>query len=212
MRAIQAVLLEPAGCLAEFQAADFIQAARQLSSNAGAEPTTGSQAYWRFVKLLGQTGGGPSLLERKDVQKFELQAVDNAELYEDVTAALHQLRQMDVKVLIASSLSRAAVDRFLERFSLRELLTGSVTRDEANDVMAQPLLKAAKDASLDPARTIYLTDAEEGLIIGKEVGMNVMLMINDHDEGHRLAGYDPAGGIVSLIELPDGLRLIAQQK
>jgi hypothetical protein len=77
--------------------------------------------------------------------------------------------------------------------------------------MAQPLLTAIKDASLDPARTIYLTDTEEGLMLGKEVGTNAMLMINDHDEGHRLAGYDPAGGIVSLIELPDGLRLIAQQ-
>ena len=211
MQAIQAVILEPAGCLAEFRAADFHEAAGRLSGSAGAGPTTGSQAYWAFVRLLATRRGRLTPPERKDLQKLELQAVDNAQLYEDVTVALHQLRQMDIKVLIASSLSREAVDHFLEKFSLRELFTGSVTRDEADGVMAQPLLKAIKGASLDPAGTIYLADTEEGLMIGKEVGVNAMLMINDHDEGHRLAGYNPAGGIVSLIELPDGLRLIAQQ-
>lgn len=41
MQAIQAVILEPAGCLAEFRAADFNEAARQLSRSPG------TTYYWR---------------------------------------------------------------------------------------------------------------------------------------------------------------------
>jgi hypothetical protein len=36
-------------------------------------------------------------------------------------------------------------------------------------------------------------------------------MINDYDEGRMLAERSPAGGIVSLAELPDFLRLIEQR-
>jgi hypothetical protein len=36
-------------------------------------------------------------------------------------------------------------------------------------------------------------------------------MINEYDEGRALAERNPAGGIVSLAELPDALRLIEQR-
>lgn len=210
MQAIQAVILEPVGCLAEFRAEEFNEAALLLSRSTGVALMTGSQAYWRFVRLLARRGSLTPPI-RSALEKLELQAIENSQLYEDVTLALRQLKQMDINVLMASSLSRGAVGRFLEKFSLRGLFTISLTRDEASGVMARPLLKTIKEASLDPSRTIYLADTEEGLEIAKEVGVNSILMINDHDEGHRLAGYNPAGGIVSLSELPDGLRLIAQQ-
>jgi beta-phosphoglucomutase-like phosphatase (HAD superfamily) len=211
MQAIQAVIIEPVGCLAEFRAEEFNEATLKLSKRAAAGPKSGSQAYWRFVGLLARRRRSLTPPIRRALKKLELQAIENSQLYDDVTLALRQLMQMDIKVLMASSLSRGAVGRFLEKFSLRGLFTGTLTRDEASGVMARPLLKAIKEASLDPSRTIYLADTEEGLEIAKEVGVNSILMINDHDEGHRLAGYNPAGGIVSLSELPDGLRLIAQQ-
>jgi len=37
-----------------------------------------------------------------------------------------------------------------------------------------------------------------------------MLMFNDYDEGKRLAMLGPSGGIVSLHELPDAIRLVAE--
>jgi hypothetical protein len=36
-------------------------------------------------------------------------------------------------------------------------------------------------------------------------------MMNDPDEARRLAMHDPAGGIVSLHELPDFVRLVAAE-
>jgi hypothetical protein len=36
-------------------------------------------------------------------------------------------------------------------------------------------------------------------------------MMNDPDEARRLATHNPAGGVVSLHEIPDFIRLIAAQ-
>ena len=41
-------------------------------------------------------------------------------------------------------------------------------------------------------------------------GATYQALINDYDEGRRLAMYGPTGGIVSLHELPDFVRLVAE--
>jgi hypothetical protein len=64
-------------------------------------------------------------------------------------------------------------------------------------------------ASLDLA--IFLTTTEEGLNAAKAAGIRPILMMNDPDEARRLAMLEPAGGIVSLHELPDFIRLVAAQ-
>jgi hypothetical protein len=58
---------------------------------------------------------------------------------------------------------------------------------------------------------MFLTDTAEGLKVAKHVGVNAILMMNDPDESRRLAMHNPAGGIVSLHELPDFIRLIRAQ-
>jgi hypothetical protein len=66
-------------------------------------------------------------------------------------------------------------------------------------------------AHLDPVRLLVLADTAEGLDMTKRLGLNAMLLINEYDEGRALAERNPAGGIVSLAELPDALRLIEQR-
>jgi len=56
-----------------------------------------------------------------------------------------------------------------------------------------------------------LADTAEALELIKQQSLNAMLMINDYDEGRALAEHHPSGGIVSLAELPDALRLIEQR-
>jgi hypothetical protein len=56
-----------------------------------------------------------------------------------------------------------------------------------------------------------LADTAPGLELAQQLGLNPMLMINDYDEGRALAERNPAGGIVSLAELPAALRLIEQR-
>ena len=113
--------------------------------------------------------------------------------------------------MLVSSLSRAAVTRFIERHALADLLAGAVTRDEAGGVMGKVLSAVIQKAQLVPAHVMALADTAQGLAIAKQLGVNAMLMINDYDEGRALAERHPAGGIVSLAELPDALRLIEQR-
>ena len=209
MEVIKAVLFEPVGCLAEFRPDEFVSAAADLFG-AGPNPeATGSQAYWRLLSLMEQRTAAADMLLR--LEQLELQAVEHAELYEDVRWSLEELKSLGVAAVLASSLSRPAVARFIERHALADLLAGAVSRDEAGGVMAAVVRSVIDRAQLDPTRVMVLADTAEGLDMTKRLGLNAMLMINEYDEGRALAERNPAGGIVSLAELPDALRLIEQR-
>ncbi len=102
--------------------------------------------------------------------------------YEDAEPSLSQLQALGVKVLEVTSLSR--------------------------DV----LIRAVADAALLPDRVICLTDTEEGLRAAKDAGVQPVLMMNDPDEAMRLTALEPAGGIVSLLELPDFVRFVNRKQ
>jgi FMN phosphatase YigB (HAD superfamily) len=209
MEAIKAVLLEPVGCLAEFAPDTFDRAAADLF---GARPdgeASGSQAYWRLLGLMDERPLSDTDLAR--LEDLELAAVEHAALYEDALPCLAELKSLGVATVLVSSLSRTAVARFIERHALADLLAAALTRDEAGGVMGKVLRAVIAKAQLVPAHVMALADTAEGLTIAKQLGLNAMLMINDYDEGRALAERNPAGGIVSLAELPDALRLIEQR-
>jgi phosphoglycolate phosphatase-like HAD superfamily hydrolase len=147
--------------------------------------------------------------ERQLIEALEVQAVGATSAYEDVAPALAELKAMGVKLFIASSLSNAAITHLLERNSLNEFFSAVWTRDNAGGVKAVPLAAAVGGASLKPEQVMFLTDTAEGLKVAKTVGVHSILMMNDPDESRRLAMHDPAGGIVSLHELPDFIRFVA---
>ena len=101
------------------------------------------------------------------------------------------------------------MNRFLEKFSLAPYFSGVWTRDSAGGVKATPLRKALDAIGVPPEHVICLVDTADSIELANRVGVNSMLMINDHDEGKRLAMVGPTGGIVSLHELPDAIRLVA---
>jgi phosphoglycolate phosphatase-like HAD superfamily hydrolase len=168
VEAIKAVLFEPVGCLAEFRPDEFVSAAADLFG-AGPNPeATGSQAYWRLLGLMEQRAASAEMLLR--LQQLELQAVEHAELYEDVRWSLEELKSLGVAPVLASSLSRPAVARFIERHALADLLAGAVTRDEAGGVMGKVLRAVIEKAQLVPAQVMALADTAEGLAAAKQLG------------------------------------------
>ncbi len=209
MDTIKAVLLEPVGCLAEFRPDEFASATSDLFGTSPDAEASGSQAYWGLLGLMQQ--GTISAENTARLEALELQAVERAELYEDVRFAFEELKSLGVAAFLVSSLSRAAVARFIERHALAELIAGSFSRDDAGGVMAAPLRAAVAHAGLEPAHVMALADTAPALDMIKRLGLNAMLMINDYDEGRALAERNPAGAIVSLAELPDALRLIEQR-
>ncbi len=143
------------------------------------------------------------------VEALEAEAVDGASIYEDVAPVLAELKTMGIRLIIATSLSRAAAIRFVERCSLGEFFSGIWTRDDAGGVKSAPLLGALAGASLPPEKTMFLTDTVEGIKAARSAGVHPILMMNDPDEARRLAMHNPAGGVVSFHEIPDFIRLIA---
>jgi beta-phosphoglucomutase-like phosphatase (HAD superfamily) len=61
----------------------------------------------------------------------------------------------------------------------------------------------------EPDETLYVTDNAEGLAKARAAGMIPILLMHDPDEAMRLVANNPAGGVVSLLELPDFIRYVA---
>lgn len=207
---IEGVVFEPVGCLAEFGATEFNEIVSRVFGRKKRHGKSGSHVYWRLLSLMQRSDKKLGASEKKVIEELEIQAVNNAELYEDVVPALSELKTLGTKLLIASSLSAAALDRFLEKNSLNDFFPQVWNRDNAGGVGIVPVFKALQSAALAPERVMVLADTEEGLNVAKDLGVNSILMINDYDEGRRLALHPPTGGIVSLAELPDAIRLIAE--
>jgi phosphoglycolate phosphatase-like HAD superfamily hydrolase len=211
MRIVKAVLVEPVGCLAEFPAEEFNEIAGSLFQSWAASGLSGSEAYWQLLDLMEETGVGLTASNAAIAEELELQAIDRVQLYEDVAPALAALEAMEIELVIATSLSTTAVNRFLEKFSLAPYFSGVWTRDNAGGVKAAPILKAIETVGVPPEQVMCLVDTADSIELANRVGVNSMLMFNDYDEGKRLAMLGPTGGIVSLHELPDAIRLVTSR-
>jgi phosphoglycolate phosphatase-like HAD superfamily hydrolase len=205
MRNIDGILLEPVGCLAEFPPGPFHEIAVRLLGRRGKQSSSGSRSYWHLLRLLD--GVSPQPL----AEELEIAAVNAASVYEDAVPALAELKAMGVHLSIASSLSAAAITRFLEKHSLGQFFADVWNRDNAGGVKAVPLIRALRSASLPSENVIFLTDTAEGIKVARSAGVHPILMMNDPDEARRLATHNPSGGVVSLHEIPDFVRLIAAQ-
>lgn len=211
MQTIEGLLLDPVGCLAEFPSRPFHEIAVRLFGRKGKASPSGSRSYWHLLNLM-EAAERPLDGERKAIaDALEAEAIAGASIYEDVLPVLAELKTMGIRLFIASSLSRSSITSFVERCSLREFLSGVWTRDEAGGVKAAPLLAALGGASLPPEKAMFLTDTVEGIKVARRAGVHPILMMNDPDEARRLAMHNPAGGVVSLHEIPDFIRLIAAQ-
>jgi phosphoglycolate phosphatase-like HAD superfamily hydrolase len=211
MQTIEAILFEPVGCLAEFAPEEFDAIAERVFGCPPGSGRSGSEAYWDVLKLMDAGGGRLTARERSMVEDYEIQAVDRVRAYEDVAPALLELKDLGITSIVASSMSAAAVTRFLENFSLANSFAEVWSRDAAGGVKNAPLMKAVTSRSLKPDRVMFITDTAEGLQTAKHVGVNAILMMNDPDEAMKLTAHEPAGGIVSLHELPDFVRLVAAE-
>jgi hypothetical protein len=116
---------------------------------------------------------------------FEPSCIADAEgTYEDVAPALTELKAMGIQ-LLSTAPSHVVLPVLPNRDS-----DGAAT-------------------NADPNETLYITDNAEGLAKARTAGMIPILLMHDPDEAMRLTANNPAGGIVSLLELPDFIRFVA---
>jgi beta-phosphoglucomutase-like phosphatase (HAD superfamily) len=205
---IQAVLIEPVGCLAEFAPDEFAQIASDVFHRPPTAVVSGSAAYWQVLDAMAATSEWRESPAHTAIERCEINAADRAKLYEDVVPSLAELKAMGLQLIVASSLCAAAVTHFLERHALADFFADIWTRDTADGIKVMPLARALDRWSLEPSAVIFLTDTADGVIAAKQAGVNAVLMMNDPDEAMRLTALGPAGGIVSLHELPDFVRMV----
>src|SRR2546423_251393 len=211
MQRIDGILFEPVGCLAEFPEAPFIEILGRVFGQQEIDLRAASNAYWQALGLMEPVYGKMANADVKHLEMLENQAVDAAHIYEDVLPALSELKAMNIKLSLASSLSASAVNRFIEKASLKDLFVSVSSRDSAKGVKAAPLKAALADGGIEPAHAMFLTDTLDGLDLVKTLGMNSILMMNDPDEALPLSDQNPTAGVVSLHELPDFMRLVAAE-
>lgn len=210
MQLIEGIFFEPVGCLAEFPAGPFLELSSRLFDRKK-KTSSGSRAYWHLLNLIEASGKNLDGSEKELAEALEMQAVAEANVYEDVAPALAELKKMGARLFVASSLSGAATKSFLDRHGLNDLFSAVWTRDTAGGIKAAPLQAALAGASLIAERVMFLADTLESLSVAQSVGVQSILMMNDPDEARRLAMHNPSGGIVSLHELPDFLRVVAAE-
>jgi len=150
--------------------------------------------------------------EHTTIEAGEVEAVDAALVYDDAPPALDELAGLGVRLIVASSLSENALSRFLDRTGWRALFHDRWSRDAAGGVGDVVIRRVVTDGSLAADRVLFLADTEAGLRAATLAGVRPILMMNDPDEAMRLTAYNPAGGIVSLHELPDLVRLVAARQ
>ena len=218
MPTIEAVLVEPVGCLAEFGSHHFEEIAVRIFSQPVVPARSGSSEYWRALKLMADDWEGRTRSARIVIERIELQAADEARLYEDVVPALAELKSLGTRVILTSSLCSPAVMHFLEKHSLHRFFSDIWSRDTAGGVGDVPLTRALQcrfhqgtpeDLLLQPTHVIFITDTAAGLRAAMQAGVHAILMMNEPDEAMKLTTLRPAGGIVSMHELPDLVRFVA---
>lgn len=203
MNRIDGILFEPVGCLAEFPAEPFIEIAARVFGRKRKPSRSGSRSYWHLLNLFEASG---QAVNDPEIVSLECEAVERAAVYEDVMPALAELERLGVRLILVSSLSEPAVMEFVRKC---RGFSGVWSRDRAGGIKQAPLQCALRGTPLRPEHTLYLADTAEALNVGKDIGAKAILMMNDPDEARRLAMQEPAGGIVSLHELPDFVRLVA---
>lgn len=211
MQVIKGVCFEAVGCLAEFPSDSFLEIAARLFGRKKKSSQSGSRSYWHLLNLMEAAEKNFDESERELAATLEVQAVETGSGYDDVSPALAELKAMGVELFLTTSLSEPASARFLEKYRLAEFFGAVWNRDNAGGVKTAPLASALGAAFLKREEVAYLTDTLEGIKVAKSLQMPSILMMNDPDEAMRLAMRNPAGGIVSMHELPDFIRLVADQ-
>ena len=112
MQNVEAIIFEPVGCLAEFP---------------------GASSYGELLDKIGRQAQ-PNQLDCHALERWEDGAVNQARPYEDIVASLSELQGLGVTLVIATSLSTAAMTMFLDRHSLGGFFAGVWTRDLAGGV------------------------------------------------------------------------------
>ncbi|HKE82445.1 MAG TPA: HAD family hydrolase [Vicinamibacterales bacterium] len=129
--------------------------------------------------------------------------------YDDAVPALTELKALGLTLIAASSLPHDELTSFLDSSGLRGFFDGVSSAESTAGDRGVMLREALASAQIAPDHALFITDSADGLAAARAAGVHGVLMMNDPDEAMKLTAHNPAGGIVSLLELPDLVRFVS---
>jgi phosphoglycolate phosphatase-like HAD superfamily hydrolase len=218
---IQNVIFEPVGTIANFTLDSLLMMSKSLSCQGDQTKDRkrrqekvfdASEIYWNIVQQMRQSSIDLSISQRELVAKVELDAVAQATQCDDVVIALKELRELGVKLHIASMLSNDSVARIVEKFSLRPSFAHTCGVGLTSSGGANPLKELFVRGNIREGESVFLADHHFGSRIAFEANTPFMLMMNDYEHA-RLAVEDGCyAGVASLLELPLAVRLLNERQ
>lgn len=155
-----------------------------------------------IIERMGGTGPGVEAAAREIYDEWARH--DHFEMYDDVPEALRALQQQGVRMGVISN-SHRPLGSFLEHFSLRGLLTVTVSSAEFGVMKPDPRIfqEALDRMAVTAAEAVMVGDSLAHDVLGaRQVGMRAILL----DRESRASGLDESIAVIrSLRELADAL-------
>lgn len=132
-----------------------------------------------------------------------------ASAYEDAAPALAELKALGIRLIATSSLLPRELTSFLDSSGLIEFFDDVRVVESSTDGHSVMLREVVSALEIAPDHALFVTTTADGLAAARAAGVHGILMMNDPDEAMKLTAHNPAGGIVSLLELPDLVRFVS---
>ena len=165
-----------------------------LGADRGFEPVD------HLAALVGEGLDRVATQTRRDRRKTEL--IEALDVMEGVRDYIADARQLDMKLAVASSSSRAWVVGHLERLRIHAFWDAVVTRDDVTRTKPSPDLYrlAVERLGVHPSAAVALEDSPNGIAAAKDAGLRCVAVPNALTADLDLGRADVR--LSSLAEVP----------
>ncbi len=145
-------------------------------------------AYFSGRADLGDRDRFRARLRGRFIELFDQELA----VYDDAVATIRALGASDVPLAVASSSSRAHVERVLDRAGLGSLIHAIVGADDvtSHKPAPEPYLAAARALDVDPARCTAVEDTTVGAHAALAAGLFTVAIVRRHGDRDALAIAD----------------------
>ena len=147
--------------------------------------------YTYLEGLLGRPIDRTAVHDQR--KKLDLEMLDQLGILPGVESYLHEARQMELKVGIASSSPHSWVDGYLEKFDLTHRFDVVRCRDDVGDVgKPNPAVYLSAVAALGVAanQAVALEDSPNGALAAKRAGLYCVAIPNQMTQGLTFGEVD----------------------
>lgn len=196
---MEALILDMDGVIIDSEPMHFKLEAELLQELGGhispreQESFVGTTDFYIWTTLKEKFGLEPSVEKIIEMKKERFyQVIDQIPLVDGFMAFLTRMSQKDIKIAIASSNNRNAVERVIEVFKLEEYIDFFISGEEVENSKPNPeiFLKCAKKLGVIEGEVLVVEDAKSGTEAARLAGMKCIGLRNPNSGSQDLKAAD----------------------